>query len=117
MLLPTREAIIIGAYDNTHDFVLESGGFGSGGWTALDLSSVIRIDGRLNNLSFTSLNNDSDPVRWAQNGYQLGEVRCELGNLAGLTPGLKRLYLITYDPTHPEGVVFGPYILQAVDIG
>jgi len=97
-----EEVIYIGVYDNTNDLRLDSNG------SPISLSSVTRIDAQMGLLSVTSENATNDPIRWNVAGFVAGEMRCKFGALEGLSPGSWPCYFIVYDPTNPNGVVFGP---------
>lgn len=105
-----EEIIYIGSYDNTIDLRLDSDG------TAISTSSITRIDANIGGVDVTSTNESTDPIRWAQLDYVEGEIRCKLGDADGLVPFLGDMYIVVFDPTNPDGVVFGPIAVKAVQL-
>lgn len=104
------EIVFIGDWDNTNDLQLLSDG------AAISTDSVTRIDANINGADVTSTNQSSDLLQWGGVNYLTGEVRCKLGAVTGLAPGPSDMYLIVYDPTNPNGVVFGPVRLTIIDL-
>jgi hypothetical protein len=102
------EIIYIGSYNNTIDLRLESDG------VPISTSSVTRIDANINGIDVSSTNQGSDLIIWDQLGYAEGEVRCRLGPVSGLEPYFGDMYLVVFDPTNPDGVIFGPITVKAV---
>lgn len=104
------ETVYIGDYDNTNDLRLDSNG------TAISLSSVTQIDAKIGLVEITSTNQGDDPIRWNVAGYTTGEIRCKFGGIEGLNPGHWPCYFIVYEPTNPNGIVFGPVSFDVLDI-
>lgn len=103
-----QELVIIGNYDNTHDFRLEAENI------PIILDTVDQIDANVSGLDITSSNSSSDLIRWGGTGFEVGEIRCRLGAIPNLSEGKKHCWFIVYDPTNVNGVVFGPIDLIAV---
>jgi len=101
-----EEIIYIGSYDNTIDLLLNSDG------VPIPLSTVTRIDANISGIDVTSTNQGSDLIRWDQAGYVEGEARCKFGGVTGLAEGYAQLWLTLYEPTNPNGVVFGPIHIE-----
>jgi hypothetical protein len=110
MVLQEDLIVYRGPYDRTHDFGLREDG------AALSLESVTQIDINIGGVTVVSTNQPSDLVRWEQQGYSTGEVRCFPGRVPGIQLGWQPCWLIIYDPTLPNGVPFGPIELDVQDI-
>lgn len=104
------EVVYIGDYDNTNDLRLDSNG------TPISLSSVTQIDAQMGTVSVSSTNQGDDPIRWNVAGYATGEMRCKFGSLEGLVPGVWPCYFIVYEPTNPNGIVFGPVNFRVLSL-
>jgi hypothetical protein len=87
--------------DNSIDILLKADG------VAVDLSSVTQIDLIVGDVTISSTNQGVDLIRWAQVGYDTGEVRLALGDSSITASGKQRAYLIVYDPTNTAGINWG----------
>jgi len=105
-----EEVVYVGDYDNTNDFRLESDG------VALPLDDVIQIDANVSGLDISSTNQPADLIRWNVLGFEVGEIHCRLGAIPSLSGGIKNCWFIVFDPTNPNGVVFGPIDLVAIEL-
>jgi hypothetical protein len=103
-----REAVYLG-HDNSVDLVLKANG------AAVDLSSVTKVTLSVGGATIESVGAGSGPIRWAQNGYQAGEVRLFLGDQS-LSPSSadQPAWITVYDSTNPEGVVWGRIGLKVI---
>ena len=97
------ETVYLG-YDNVINIILKNDTTGAP--TAVDLSGATRMTLELGTDLIDSDNGDTDPIRWGKVGYATGEVRFYLGMLI-LTAGDYHAPLIIYDPTYPEGLMWG----------
>lgn len=93
------ETVYLG-HDNTIDLILKAGG------VAVDLTSVDTITLTINGATIASENGATDPIRWIQLGYATGKIRISLGEQA-ISPGRYPAVLVVYDPSNPNGVVWG----------
>ena len=105
-----QEVVIVGNYDNTNDFRLESDN------VPLVLDSVTQIDANVAGLDVTSTNQSSDLIRWNVVGFEVGKIQCKFGAIPNLTGGMKNCWFIVFDPTNLNGVVFGPIDLVAIEL-
>ena len=63
----------------------------------------------------TSFNGDTDPIRWAKDGYATGEVRLFLGTYSPVITGSAQMvYLDVYSITNPDGVCWGRMLFNIV---
>lgn len=104
------ELVYIGNYDNRNDLRLDSNG------VPISLSSVTKIDAKIGLVTVSSVNGATDLIRWNVVGYAVGEIRCKFGAVPGLSPGTWPCYFIAYEPTNPNGIVFGPVDFQVLSI-
>lgn len=102
--MASYETIYIGR-DNTIDLILKADG------EAVDLSSVTQIDVSVGGVVIESSNADTDAIRWAQVGYDTGEIRISFGSVDGLvaSSAKKWAYIVIYDLENPDGVVWGSF--------
>ena len=98
------EIVYLG-HDNRIDIILKADG------SAVDLSSVIRMSLSFDALLIDSDNGDSDPIQWDGVGYATGEVRISLGSQE-IPAGSYRSPLVVYDPSNPDGIVWGRIPIQ-----
>jgi hypothetical protein len=98
----TTEIVYLGR-DNRIDLLLKANG------AAVDIASVTRMDLVVGAVTVTSANGSDDPIRWAQAGFTVGEVRMSLGAVAGLTPSVNACAatLVVFDANNPRGIVWG----------
>lgn len=87
--------------DNTVDMILKSND------VAQDTSGFTRMDLKIGDVTVTSDNGDSDPIRWNKAGYAPGEVRLRLGDVESLEDGDYSAPLIVFDVENADGVVWG----------
>jgi len=79
---------------------------------AVDLSSVTQVDLRIGTTVISSTTPASGPIRWAQAGYQTGELRLYLGDQAlTVQSAAQAAWLVIYDPANPGGIVWGSLVL------
>jgi len=98
------EIVYLG-HDNRIDILLKADG------SAVDLSSVTRMTLTFGSVLIDSDNGDTDPIKWAKPGYETGEVRISLGSQS-IAAGDYRAPLLVYDPTNPNGIVWGLLLIQ-----
>jgi len=99
-----HEIVYLG-HDNRIDILLKADG------SAVDLSSVTRMTLSFDAVLINSDNGDSDPIQWAKAGYATGEVRISLGSQQ-IPAGSYRAPLVVYDPSNPDGIVWGRIVIQ-----
>lgn len=91
--------IVYNNRENTNDLLLMADG------VAVDLSSVTRMQIIERNEAFTvDSQTASDAFDWSR--ATTGKVVLSLGG-EGLNPGTYACRLITYDPSNPDGIVWG----------
>ncbi len=97
-----RPEIVYLGRDNSIDLELLSNG------DPADLSSITRMDLQVGEITISSDDPSSGPIRWAQPGYATGEVRLSLGDSA-LTPmaSVQTGTLVVFDAANPDGIVWG----------
>jgi len=93
------EIVYLGC-DNPIDLILSADG------AAADLTDVIRMTLSFGALLVDSDNGDTDPIQWKKEGYATGQIRIFLGAEA-ITAKIYSAPLVVYDPTNPEGVMWG----------
>lgn len=108
--MATEEVIYRGSYDNTIDLRLESDK------VAIDLSTATTITANIEGVTTSSTNQSSDLIRWDQAGYETGEIRCQLGELTGLSVGTFDMWIIVEDTLNTDGIVFPPIVVRVVDL-
>ncbi len=86
-------------HDNSIDVILKADG------AAQPLGSVNKITLTFGTKLITSQNGDTEPIRWAKAGYQVGEVRLFLG-AQNIPVGSYNAPLIVYDPGNTLGIVW-----------
>jgi len=83
---------------------------------AVDLSGVISMSLAIEELAvdlvINSTNVEGDPIRWAQAGYQTGEIRLFLGDQA-IPARRHKAKLAVYDSSNPNGILWGYIWLDA----
>lgn len=109
--MATTEIIYLGR-DNAVALLLKAEG------VAVDLSGVTRIDLKIGSTVITSIDRAAGSIRWAQQDYQTGEVRIFPAGITGLeASALKRIgYLVVYDATNEDGLVWGELPLKVVSV-
>lgn len=108
MTVQAATEIVYLGHDNSIDLLLKADG------TAQDLSAVTAATITIGEVTVTSDNGDTDPIRWAKSGYATGEIRLYLGSenlVAAIEP--YTAYLVIYDADNPNGIVWG-YVLIRV---
>ncbi len=81
--------------------------------TNAEMDTITRMTIRLGTTLVDSDNGDTDPIRWRKTGYTTGEFRLFLGHEA-ITPGNYRAWLVVYDPTNPNGILWGIVPIEAI---
>lgn len=71
-----------------------------------EMDAITRMTLSFGSLLIDSDNGDSDPIRWRKSEYATGEIRLFLGAEA-ITAKIYSAPLVVYDPTNPEGVMWG----------
>ena len=89
------------SHDNTIDLLLEAKD------VAQDLSSVTKITATFDNITITSVDHAAGAILWNNGGYDTGEIRLDLGGEA-IPAGGYDVPIVVYDPSNPNGVVWGP---------
>jgi hypothetical protein len=86
--------------DNTIDLILQADG------VAVPLAAVTKIELGVAGTVYSSTNLETDPIRWNQTGYAVGEIRLHLGLLDDLvdTP---RAWITVFDASTPNGIRWG----------
>ena len=95
-----KTEIVYLGHDNSIDIILKADG------VAVPLDDVTDMSLTFGTTLIESDNGAADPLRWDKEGYDVGEVRIFLGDQT-ITPGSYKAPLVVYDPTNPEGVVWG----------
>jgi len=105
-----KPEIVYLGHSNVIDRILKSKRPGEA-MAAVDLSSVVKMTLTLGDLTLESTNQEDDPIRWAQEGYETGQIRIFLGG-QDIKPGDYDAPLVVYDEGDEEGIVWGedPYI-------
>jgi len=93
------EVIWLG-HDNAINLLLKEDG------TAKDLSDVTKMTLTVNGTLITSTDKATGYIRWDQAGYDTGECRLFLGDLA-LSVGRWACPLIVFDTAATDGIVWG----------
>jgi hypothetical protein len=89
-------------HSNSVDFILKS----NNSAVALDAATVITLT--LGTVLITgTAANATGHIRWAQAGYETGEVRLFLGEDTQVSPGSYDAPLVVYSATATAGVVWG----------
>jgi len=91
-------------HDNTIDLILKSDG------TAQDLSAVTKITATFGSTLVESTDKASGLITWDQSGYDIGEIRLDLGQQS-LTADTYTVPIVVYDATYTNGVVWGEIIV------
>lgn len=94
------EEIIYIDRDNTIDLILKSDG------TAQDLSSVTRIDAIIGSTTISCTTSTAWPIKWSGLGTT-GKVQLKLGDQDVTANTTYTMYLVLYDATNTNGVVWG----------
>jgi len=93
------EIIYLG-HDNTINLVLKADG------AAQDLSSVTKITASFGDTLVESEDAAAGAITWAQDGYDTGEIRLDLGGQS-ITAGKYHVPIVIYDAQNTNGVVWG----------
>lgn len=101
MSTPSTEIVYLG-HDNSVDLLLKADG------VAVDLAAVTAATITVGDVTISSDNEDTDPIRWAKSGYTTGEIRLFLGveSIVASTT-VYPAYLVIYDAENPNGIVWG----------
>lgn len=108
-----REYVFLG-HANSIDLILKSKRVEDDLPVPQDLAAVNKITLTVGTVLVSSTNQEGDPIRWVQAGYETGEVHISLGALA-LAPGTYRVPLVVYDTENPEGIVWGYIPVEVVE--
>jgi len=92
--------IVYKGYDNVINLLLKKNG------VAQDLSGVTKMELLLGDVMISSDNQDSDPIRWAKDGYSTGEVRLYLGP-ENIELDDYEASLTVFDEFYVDGLVWG----------
>ncbi len=101
----TYEIVWLG-HDNFNALLLQADG------EAVDLSGVVSMSLAVEDLVIDSTNQEGDPIRWVQEGYQTGEIRLFLGGQA-IVARRHKAKLAVYDSSNPNGILWGYVWLDA----
>lgn len=97
----TREIVYLGR-DNSVDLLLKEDG------VAYNLSGFTAMTLLVGTVEIESSNGSTASIRWAKDGYDTGEVRLYIGNVANLVAGKFCCPLVVYDAaTYTNGLVWG----------
>jgi len=95
-----REVVYQG-HDNSIDYLLKEND------SAVNLATSTAMTITLGTMTISSTNGATSPIRWAQAGYNTGEVRLYLGMTTTIQPGDYDAPLIAYGPDYVNGLVWG----------
>ena len=95
----TTEIVWLG-HDNTIDLLLKADD------VAQDLSAVTKITASFGSTLVTSTDKAAGLITWDQAGYDIGEIRMDIGGET-ITPGGYDVPIIVYDTSNTDGVVWG----------
>lgn len=96
-------------HDNSIDLILKTDG------VAQDLTAVTKITITIGPDTVTSTDKAAGAIRWDQAGYATGEIRLFLGD-QDINPGsYSEAWVVVYDPTNTDGVVWGSIELNVED--
>lgn len=95
-----KTEIVYLGHDNSINVILKADG------VAVALDDVTSMTLTFGTTLVSSDNGDDDPIRWAKEGYEDGEVRIFLGDQT-ITAAAYRAPLVVYDPTNTDGLVWG----------
>lgn len=116
MAILVTEIAYIGR-DNRIDLILLADKNDGNGMQPQALDAVTKMDLLVLDVTVTSDNQEGDPIRWAQAGWDTGEVRLLLGLIDPdtISPCRCDAPLIVYDPSNPNGLVWEhvPLLLKA----
>jgi len=108
MAKPT-EYIFLGL-ENENKLILKADG------VAADLGTVIKMELQFQgSIKVSSDNLEDDPIKWAQTGYETGEVRMTLGQQS-IPEGIIEAFLIIYDPINDNGLYWGTIRFVVTDV-
>lgn len=114
-----REDVFLGR-DNTIVLILSADDPDSSVRTPLDadqMAAITKIALVIAGTTYESTNQADDPIRWAQAGYDDGEIRLTLGDLE-LTLGHVEGRLIVYDADNADGIAWHePVLLNVIAEG
>jgi len=97
--------------ENTIDLILKADG------VAVDLSAVTQIKAVFNTVVISSTNPAAGLIKWAQGGYDTGEIRLDCAgdtNLETQGAGIWDVPIITYDPSNTDGIQWGFVRIEVV---
>jgi hypothetical protein len=100
------EFIYLG-HDNTVDLILKADG------VAIDTAAITSMTATFGSTTITSNNKATGPIKWDQAGYDTGEIRLDMG-AETIPVGTYDCWINVYDPSNPEGVVWGTVRIQVV---
>ncbi|MBW1709928.1 MAG: hypothetical protein JRG97_13320 [Deltaproteobacteria bacterium] len=100
----STEIIYLGR-DNSIVLVLKSGGVG------VDLSGVTKITVAFGATLIESANPVSGIITWAQEGYETGEIRLNLGDQS-ISQGIYNVPIVIFDVANPDGFVWGMALIR-----
>lgn len=122
--MATSIEVVYVTRDNRIDLRLKADLNDGNGMQYQPLTAVSRMDVVVSGITVSSTNTGPDVIRWTQVGYATGEVRMWLGRytyLVGIVPtylpsGRYDAPLIVYDPSNPNGIVWGyvPVLIKIV---
>jgi hypothetical protein len=94
------EVVYLG-HDNSIDLLLKADG------VAYDLANTTQINLTIGGTTITSINGNTDPIKWYRAGYDTGEMRMFLGD-QDIDPGTyRRAWIVVFDYDNNEGIVWG----------
>jgi len=103
-----RETVYVG-YDNLIDLLLKSDG------VAQDIRTTTKAAIVFNGYEYNSTN-FADAFDWTTNGAN-GIIQLDLGSISGIETGRdKETELIIYDPNYTDGLVWGTFDLEIIEI-
>jgi hypothetical protein len=99
----TFETVYLG-HDNSIELLLKADG------VSVSLAAVTVMKLTIGEVTIESDNGDSDPIRWAKEGYASGEVRLFLGDQPLVSRGSAYdAWLTVYDASNADGIVWGKF--------
>lgn len=105
--IPT-ETVYLG-HDNSIDLILKSDD------VAQSLVSVTKATINVGGVTVESVNGNTDPIRWAKDGYETGEIRLFLGGQSLIPSTIAQTsYLVIYDSDNPNGIVWGEFLIKVI---
>ena len=99
--------------DNSVDLVLKKDG------VAESLSSVTQIDAVFDStITVESTNAATGPIKWAQAGYDTGEIRIDLtdSDEADIDVGQYTVKIFTYTSEYTDGIYWGEIAIRVKSI-